>query len=292
LDNHFAPKEDLWGDDAQEKLADMIANEEFEKALSFYIENRADIPIMRRRFYLSCIQDGLENHKTYRRLLPTAILMLVINILVHPLFYIQLFDVLSFLSHDFLYYHYFSAAVPHVLNVLFVVGLLIQWHLWVRLPAKLFRRRIQMSYRVGFLVLVLLASGYLAWQLAPLARDLPMVLEGQYNTHTITEEDAYLRIWSQAVQSAPQEHQREYLIRKLVEEFGWEYGNTDFLPHYHSVERGLLDVMTLHTFIDGKDGFLTIRELPLRAMQYEARNYPITIKYLPNSRIILQIINE
>ena len=279
-------------DNIQRTLSRLISDGEFEKALAYFIENREQLPFFRQRFYFACIQDGLENHKTYRRVVHTAILMIVVNLLIQPFFFIRLLDVFSFLSQTFLFYNYASALVVPLLNVFFIISLLVKWHTWVALPVRLFGRTVQPFYRACFFTLIVLASAYSAWQLNPLLQDLPMALEGRYMARHISREEHTVMVLGGIIRTTPRADMREYLRRRLHNEYGWDYDNTDYPAHFFRRERRMRGEVNLIDVGEGEPFIMSEMQLNATLFDRQFRTFPIIIKFLPNSRIILQIANE
>jgi hypothetical protein len=278
-------------DDAQDMLLWHISHERFDSALQVLIERKGEIPWYRRRFYFSCIQDGLSGHKSYRRVITTAVVMLVVNLLIQPLFSVQLLDAFAFLlPRRFLYYNYCSALLPHVLNAFFALGLIYQWHAWVSLPGRLFERKARLSARVGFFALIALLSLYSAFRIVPLAKDLATVRNGGYLTRSIGEDEINAMAYGNIIRTtADREDVVAELMQKLREEYGIEH--TDDIPvYYYKLKRGLFGQSHLF-YLDAEDEYYELSALQLKATAYDDNAYPIVIKYLRNSKIILQIVS-
>ena len=277
-------------DDAQESLSWHIARGEFEKALQIYIEHKKEIPASRRRFYFSCIQDGISGYKSHRRVLRTAIAMLIVNLLILPVFSLQLLDIFAFLSGRFFYYNYYSALLPHIINALFVLGLMFQWHIWVALPRKLFERKVESPYRIGFFVLIALVSGYMASQIVPFAKDLPMVQNGEYLIRSINEDEHTAMVYGQIILTTDREDVAAALRQELRDNYGRNYPDDDFPIHFYTSEKRLWREVIL-IYIEAEDSYYAMSRLQMRATAFSINKYPIVIKYLPHSKTILRIVN-
>jgi hypothetical protein len=278
-------------DDAQDMLLWHISRGNFDSALQIYIERGREIPWFRRRFCFSCIQDGLSGHKSYRRVIKTAVIMLIVNLLIQPLFSVQLLDAFAFLlPRRFLYYNYFSALLPHILNVFFVFDLALQWYIWVALPGRLFERKTRFSSRVGFFALIALLSAYSVFRLVPFATDFPIVQSGGYLTRSISEEEMTAMVYGQILRSAPdREDVSAYLHQELREKYGIERPE-DIPVYYYKSEQRLIGEAHLF-YLDAEENYYKLSSLQLKATAYNDDAYPIVIKYLRNSKVILQIVN-
>jgi hypothetical protein len=220
--------------DAQDRLSRLIARGEFDKALQFFIENREHIPMRRRRFYFSCIRDGLSGHSFYRHVIRSAIIMLIVTLLIEPLFALRVLDFFAFLSRQFLYYNYFVKLLPRALNMFFIIFLIRQWYTWISLPQKLFDRQIKAVYRIAFVLAIAAASVYVGVQTVPIARDLPMVLGGQYLSRSISEAEHIAMIYGEIIRTTDREDVAATLRRELRDLYGREYDDGDYpVPYYH-----------------------------------------------------------
>jgi hypothetical protein len=279
-------------DDAQDRLSWLMSRGEFEDAMQFFIENRAQITPLRRRFYLSCILDGLVGHKSYRRIVRTTLIMLAFNFLIQPVFPLKFLDLFAFLSQRFLYYNYFAVLLPNVINALFILGLIFQWHTWVALPCRLFERRVEPAYRIVFFITITLVSAFVAVQFISLAKDLPRVRDGGYLTRTVTEEDVIAMAYGQIIHETDREDVASELRRVLHDEYGWDYYADDYPVYYYKNGKDFLGRDTVLIYLDAEEEYYVMSRLQYKATVYDDGIYPFVIKYLPGSKVILQIVNE
>ena len=285
-----------WRESIGDRIPAYMKRGEFDKALQIIIEKKQDISFFQRRFIFACIQDGLSGHKTHRRVIQTAIIMIIVNLLIQPLFMLQALDAFAFLSQDIFYYNYYAAFIPNVINLIFIIGLLLQWHTWVVLPHKLFseKTKVKRSYTVGFFTIVAVVSAYAVMQLTPLILDLPMVHAGEYRSRIITREEHVAMIYGGIILESESSGERldiaRELRRVLKEDYGLEYPDDSFPRHYYKREKwGLSEVILIYIEEEGR--YYSMSTLKWRATKYSDDEYPIVIKYLPNSRIVLQIDN-
>lgn len=256
-----------------ERLTDFIANADFKAALAFYIDNHWQIPVLKRRFYFACIQDGLSGYDAHKRVLKTSIVMLAVNLLIHPLFQLELLDLFAFLSGRYIYYNYFTAWVPVVLNLIFTISLIVQWQLWVIWPRNLFHKAIPRWSRIAFVLVILFLSGTVLSRGIPLTRDIPDVMKGEYATCVYTQEDEYERI-----------------KRHIDDVIKGDASARNASLIISSSKLGLRGGYRIN--IKGDDEKYEMSKLQFEATTYHGRVYPIVIKYLPESKIILQIENK
>jgi hypothetical protein len=264
---------------------------EFSHALQVFIENKEQIPAFRRRLYFAYIQDGLSGHKTYRRLIKTAIAMIVVNMLIQPLFSLQVLDAFAFLANRYFYYNYIAASIPQFLNIGFLISLAYQWYEWVALPGKFFRQKVPPAYLAGYFAIIALVSVYTAAQIIPLAKDLPIVWRGGYYTRTISYEEQVAMVYGELILHSGREDVARTLRQELRDSFGFEYPDDDFPLRFVRLERRLgRDAYLI--YLDAEKAYYPMSALQYRATTYREDIYPIVIKYLRQSKIILRIDNE
>jgi len=279
-------------DYAQSTLSQLIAEEKFNEALQFYIENKTYIPAWRRRFYFACINDGLTGHNAYRRVIRTAIIMVAVNLLLEPLFSLRLLDIFSFVSRKFIYYNYYAALLPSILNVFFVAGLLMQWRTWVALPGKLFKRKIKPKFRAAFYGICAVVIAYTAFTAAPFVKDYGAVRGGEYLTYSISEADHIAMVYGELIRTTTDRPDVVASLRKeLHDKYGWALDADNYpTPYYHSA-KGLFGRNENYYFIAPQGAYFKASDLQMKAYMYNTNVYPYVIEYLPNCKIILQITN-
>ena len=278
-------------DDEVEELSQMIAEKNYEHALAYYIENRENIPKRKQKLFFHCIQCGLEAEKMKRRGKITAILTFGVGLLLTPWFFDRLTDMFSFMTHSFIYYNYAIAFLTPVLSVAYIIGALQMINMWVVFPASLNARRTSLIYSIGMYAVFGAVALYSVWQFAPLARDLPMAVSGEYSTRIVTHEERMLALLGGVMQQTDRTDVREILTQQAIDDFGWDPDDTDFPESFYRREsRGIFDVHVINLG-DGRSAVM--RELPFRSTQFGSERIEdlpqVTIKYLPHSRTILRI---
>jgi len=280
-----------WYEGTQERLIKHIAQGEMDLALQLYIENKAQIPRSRRRLYLAYIQKGRSGLKSYKRIMLTVVRLIAINILTQPIFAIQIQDAFSFLADRFFYYNYFAAWIPSILNVYFLMRLAYQWHRWVTLPNKLFKLGNQPASRVGIVAMLTLVAVLVAVQMAPLVTDLPLVLDGGFYMRTISQGEHVAMIYGEVIKNTDREDVARVLRETLRDEYGLEYSDDDFPVHFFKRGKslGVFDIYLI--YIDAEKEYYHMSKQQYYETSYSDEVYPIVIKYLRRSKIILRIDN-
>jgi hypothetical protein len=217
--------------------------------------------------------------------------MLVINFLIHPLFLLQVLDLFSFLSGYFTYFNYYSAFLPDVLDVFFIAGIIYQWYTWVILPRRIYKKKVEVGYRIGFFLLVTVVLVYVSIQLVPFFEDLPTVASGEYSTYSISEADDMAMIYGQIILNNPDRGDVADTLRaELRDKYGLEYPDDNFPTPYQTTRKSVFGLVHLF-YIKPEGKYYELNSMQFKATDYSDTVYPIVIKYLPHSKVILQITN-
>lgn len=126
--------------------------------------------------------------KLWRAPVLLAVVTLVFQVTAGGLFENQLQDMFSFLGRYFRPYMYVASVVPLIVNFGLALLLAVQCYERLVFTFRMFGRQPLWGRAGAAWVLTLLLAGWSAWSLAPYARDLPLVMAGEWRTGIVTLE--------------------------------------------------------------------------------------------------------
>ena len=218
--------------------------------------------------------------KLWRAPVLLAAVTLVFQVTAGGLFENQLQDMFSFLGRFFRPYMYVASAVPLIVNFGLAVLLAVQCYERLVFTFRMFGKRPLWGRAGAAWALTLLLAGWSVWSLVPYARDLPLVMAGEWRTGIVTEEQVDATARNNVLVEMGREPEGEY------DPIPW-YANPRWSRHLMPIMPGLYNRWVCDIHVDG----VTCRmgRLQFDLTDYEANTYPIRVDYLPHSKLVLWI---
>lgn len=283
----------------RQELIQLIKDQEYSEALSFYIENKKKLPFYERRVLFQMIEDGMQGRSHISGAVVLLVLVLELNQLFKESITGELLDVFSFMAAEIPYFHYYKLWVMPVFNTFMLLIVILNCIKAVIYPkfvmGEKFHPKMLTAYAGTFIILV----GYIAADVQLLVWDYPYVKNGTSEVRILSaQERNYLNYTNS-----------EYSTKFLVEEeFADEIkermqGVAEFHPEYQAkpwIEKTTSRVL----WVIRRDAYRVWisdeESLPLSSWQYQwlgvkdndtvlLKKKTLYIEYLPNTQTIIDI---
>lgn len=218
--------------------------------------------------------------KLWRSPVLLAVVTLVFQMTAGGLFENQLQDMFSFLGRSFRPYMYAASVVPLIVNLGLAVLLAVQCYERLVFTFRMFGKRPLWGRAGAAWALTLLLAGWSVWSLVPYARDLPLVMAGEWRTGIVTLEQEEATARNNVLVGMGREPEGEY------DPIPW-YSNPRWSKQLMSIMPGLYNRWVCDIHVD--DVTCRMGRLQFDLTDYEANTYPVRVDYLPHSKLVLWI---
>ena len=247
----------------------------------FYtMKNKKGIPLIDKIIIYQILEPCINSNGFLKlaNIIKLSFILLVLNVLIDPWFHIEILDYISYGVNSFIFCNYFLIFIPTLINLLLIIFLFQYFFIYIKFynPLILRKRKIDISFLfiLTFLFVITFKN------LVPNIMDLPMVLQNKYNVRIIT-----------------QDYDMDASINNIINKHnGSTKGNVPsswFRSEFKEVYNRGSKYKNRICYIRIND----TDECRLSGLKYSnianfnQNEYPIKIKYLPHSKIILQITN-
>lgn len=253
-----------------------------EKAYMYICENKMAYTARERKILETALVEGGSKRSNQREVMMPIYLAVLFQLFTLNFSQTQIQDLFSFVSYYFRPYMYGASTVFLVVSLLMDGALIYHCYFRFIFANRLLQQDIPWKRTVILFALFVFLIGWSVWQIIPLAKDLPIVLKGDYEVGIVTEEQALSTAYNSALVSAGRAPRDEY------------YNPVPWLtrPRWPEILMPVLPGLYNNWVYEVNVNETTCKMSWLQlenTRQYATGEYPILVEYLPNSKLVLWI---